>query len=227
MVKKKILCFGDSNTWGTIPRWFDCSIPSDRYDENTRWTRVVQKILGEGYEVIEEGLGGRTTIYEPEDAPWKCGKNYLVPCLMSHRQIDLVVIMLGTNDLHQKNLKMEEKNLGNGIRELIEMVQERKNAGRGFEAPKILVLAPIEVIPSDPAGRVSVYAGFYNEWGTYLSKKFPRVYKEIADQYGCYFLNAAEYTKPSPGDGVHFTPESHISLGNAVAKKISEIFKER
>ncbi len=223
MIKKKILCYGDSNTWGTIPRWFNSDIPSDRYDENTRWTRVLQKALGDAYEVIEEGLGGRTTIYSPVKDPWKNGKDYLVPCLMSHRQLDLVVIMLGTNDLHQ-GFRMEEADLGKGIRELVELTQEQTKAGRGYEAPKILIMAPVEVWPSDPAGRVTVYDGFFREWGTYLSKQFPKVYKEIADEFGCYFLNAAEYACPSPGDGVHLTPDSHIALGKAVAEKIREIF---
>lgn len=223
MMKKTVLCYGDSNTWGTIPRWFDSDLPSERYDENTRWTRILQKELGDEYEVIEEGLGGRTTIFSPAAAPWKNGKDYLVPCLMSHRQLDLVVIMLGTNDLHQ-GFRMEEKDLGNGIRELIELTQAQAKAGRGFEAPKILIIAPVEVWEPDPKGRVKVYDGFYREWGTYLSKQYPKVYREIADEYGCYFLNAAEYAHPGLGDGIHLTAESHVSLGKAVAEKISAIF---
>ena len=225
MAKKRILCYGDSNTWGTIPRWIESNVPSERYDKNTRWTGRIQTILGDGYEIIEEGLGGRTTIYEPEDAPWKCGKNYLVPCLMSHRQLDLVVIMLGTNDLHQKNIKMEEKNLGNGIRELIELIQASKKAGAGYVAPKILVIAPAEIKPSAPRGRVKVYSEFYGDWGRHLSQMFPQVYEQVAKENDCYFLNGALYAEPSDGDGVHFMAESHLRLGDAVAEKIKEIFE--
>jgi len=224
MMERTVLCYGDSNTWGSIPRWEDSDLPSERYDENTRWTRVAQKQLGDAYELIEEGLGGRTTIYSPANAPWKNGKDYLLPCLMSHRPLDLVVIMLGTNDLHL-SYRLEEEDLGKGIRELIEIIQANKKPGRNVEPPKILVLAPIEVRPSDPKGRVKVYDNFYREWGAYLSKQYPRVYKAIADEYGCYFLNAADYAQPGPGDGVHFTPESHVALGQAVAEKIRGIFE--
>ncbi len=223
MQKKEILCYGDSNTWGTIPRWKDSTTPSSRYDENTRWTRVAAAHLGEEYHVIEEGLGGRTTIYDNPKASWKNGKRLLLPCLMTHRQLDLVVLMLGTNDLHQP-FKMEEEHLGDGIRELIEIIQGTPKCGVGFVAPKILVMAPTEVRPSDPNGRTNIYRQFYGDWGRHLSLMFPEVYGKIAQEYGCYFLNAALYAEPGPGDGVHFTPESHVRLGAAVAEKIKEIF---
>lgn len=220
--KIRILCFGDSNTWGVIPRWYETEIPSERYDEQTRWPRVMANCLGEAFEVIEEGLGGRTTIYDLPGNPGKNGAAYLLPCMQTNRPLDLVILMLGTNDLHMaKPLKEEE--LGNGIRKLIELVQSQPNCGRGFKTVKILVIAPIEVWPSDPNGRVGVYPRFFGEWATYLSRLFPTVYKEIADRYGCYFLNAARYAKPSPGDGVHMLPEGHIALGQAVAKKVSAI----
>ena len=225
MDKKRILCFGDSNTWGVIPRWYDTTVPSDRYDENTRWPRVMAKLLGEEYHIIEEGLGSRTTIYELPNAPGKNGKAYLLPCMQTNRPLDLVIIMLGTNDLHLPE-PLKEEDLGKGIRELIELVQEHPNCGRGFQIAKILVIAPIEVWPSDPNGRTSVYPRFHGEWATYLSRLFPKIYKEIADEYGCFFLNAALYAVPSPGDGVHMLPEGHIALGKAVAKKVAEIFAE-
>lgn len=81
--------------------------------------------------------------------------------------------------------------------------------------------------PSDPAGRVNVYDGFYREWGTYLSKQFPKVYRQIAEDYHCYFLCASDYAQPSPRDGVHFTAEGHMSLGKAVADKIKEIIFDK
>jgi len=225
MDQKRILCFGDSNTWGVIPRWYDTTVPSDRYDENTRWPRVMAKLLGEEYHIIEEGLGNRTTIYDFPNDPGKNGKAYLLPCIQTKRPLDLVIIMLGTNDLHLPE-PLKEEDLGKGIRELIELVQENPDCGKGFQTAKILVIAPIEVWPSDPNGRTSVYPRFHSEWATYLSRLFPKVYKEIADEYGCSFLNAALYAVPSPGDGVHMLPEGHIALGKAVAEKVAEIFAE-
>ena len=153
------------------------------------------------------------------------GEAYLLPCLQTHRPLDLVILMLGTNDLHLAE-PLKEEELGNGIRRLIQLVQNHPNCGRGFETAKILVMAPIEVWPSDPSGRTSVYPRFFGEWATYLSRLFPTVYKEIADEYGCYFLNATLYAEPSPGDGVHMLPEGHIALGKAVAEKVAEIFAD-
>lgn len=225
MERKDILCYGDSNTWGSIPRWQESTVPSKRYDENTRWTKVAQKCLGEDYLLIEEGLGCRTTVYgEGEDA-WKNGKTYLKPCLMTHRQLDMVILMLGTNDLSLP-FKMEPEHLGDGISQLIEIIQGLPNCGKNYEAPKILLISPAEIKKSDPNGRVLVYPKFYEDWGRKLSLTFPEVYSRIAEKYGCYFLDAALYAKPSDADGIHFTPESHMSLGKAVADKVREIFEQ-
>ncbi len=94
---KKILCYGDSNTWGHIP------VTGGRYGDDVRWTGVLQAALGEGYRVIEEGLNGRTTVHDdPIEGVYKNGKHYLIPCLESHRPLDLVIMMLGTNDLKMR-----------------------------------------------------------------------------------------------------------------------------
>lgn len=220
---KTILCYGDSNTWGTIPRWQDSPIPSDRYDEDTRWTQRLAKALGAEYRIIEEGLGGRTTIYDVIGEPEKNGLPYLKPCLLSHRPLDLVVIMLGTNDLHL-SYPLEEQDLGKGIETLIQVVRSTPKCGVDFTAPPILVIAPIEVYQPDPQGRMSVYEEFYRSWGCHLSQRFPSVYEEIAKRYHCHFLNAADYVTPSLADGIHMTPEGHAALANAITAKIREIF---
>lgn len=104
-MQRRILCFGDSNTWGVIPRWEASPLPSERYDEHTRWPCVMANYLNhsqsdDSWILIEEGLGGRTTIYHPEsNETYRLGDAYLHPCLLSHRPLDYVVLMLGTNDL--------------------------------------------------------------------------------------------------------------------------------
>ena len=93
---KTILCYGDSNTYG---------LKSDlvsRYPRNVRWTGILQEKLGSEYYVIEEGLGGRTTVWDDPVEDYKNGKKYLLPCLDSHKPLDLVIIMLGTNDLKSR-----------------------------------------------------------------------------------------------------------------------------
>ena len=91
-MKKRILCFGDSNTYGYDPK-------GGRYDEDTRWTMRLQTQLGPEYTVIEEGFNGRTCVYDdPIEGGYKSGAAYLPPCLMSHAPLDVVILMLGTND---------------------------------------------------------------------------------------------------------------------------------
>lgn len=225
--KIQIVCYGDSNTWGCIGKWVESEEPSDRYDTDHRWPAVLQTELGDSFHVVEEGLCGRTTIYSKPGEEWKNGESYLTPCLHTHRPLDLVVIMLGTNDLQiKKDITAEE--LPVGISRLVDIVQNCKKAGSNGEAPKVLILSPVEVRPSSPEGRVHVYAKFRCEIGRNLSLMFPEVYKKVAEEKGCYFLNAADYAKPGPADGVHLDADSQVRLGKAIAEYIkTNIYPER
>ena len=223
----RVLCYGDSNTWGTIGPWEETKLPTDRFDRDHRWTGVLQTTLGEGFEVIEEGLGGRTTIYEKPGEPWKNGEPYLVPCLHTHRPVDLIVIMLGTNDLQiHKNITEEE--LPVGISRLVDLIQSYPKTGPNGTLPKILLLSPLEVRPSAPEGRTAVFEKFRCEIGRNLSLKMPQVYARVAKEKGCYFLNTQEYASPGLADGVHMDAQAHINLGKAVAAFIrKEIFSPK
>lgn len=219
----EILCYGDSNTWGTIAKW-NVLQKEGRYDRNTRWPCILQKELGQDYAVTEEGLGGRTTVYNAQpESPYKNGLYMFDGVLRSHRPIDLVILMLGTNDLHMSE-RLPEERLDAGMRQLVDIVQHRPECGRGGErAPAVLIIAPTAVIPSSPEGRTEVYAAFFGEYGERLSRRFPEVYGKLAEEMGCYFLNAQEYAHADPGDGVHITGDSHIRLGKAVAEKVRQI----
>ena len=100
---KRILCYGDSNTWGYDPA------TQERFDRATRWTGVLRTTLGDGYEILEEGLNGRTTVWDDPIEGYKNGHTYLVPCLETHRPVDLVVLMLGTNDLKKRFRRLESR----------------------------------------------------------------------------------------------------------------------
>ena len=217
----RVLCYGDSNTWGTIGLWEESTLPTDRFDRNHRWTGVLQTALGDGFEVIEEGLGGRTTIYEKPGEAWKNGEPYLIPCLHTHRPVDLIVIMLGTNDL-QIHKTITEEELPVGISRLVDLVQAYPKAGRDGTAPKILLLAPLEVCPSAPEGRTAVFQKFRCDIGRQLSLKMPQVYAQVAKEKGCYFFNTQDVAAPGLADGVHMDAKSHISLGKAVADFIKK-----
>ncbi len=219
-MQKRILCYGDSNTWGYIPQWEDPGMYSKRYERDARWTGILAELLGEDYEIIEEGLNGRTTIYSPPGEEFKNGLSYLLPCLLSHRPIDIVILALGTNDLHLP-YQPEEKDLGNGIREIIDVIQETKKCARNWVSPEIVLVSPSHII--EAKGRTEVYQSYGGEEGARLSKCFSRLYEQIAEEKSCRFLDAALYAEPSEADGVHWTAESHSRFASAVAKIIKEV----
>ena len=222
-MKKEILCYGDSNTWGCIPRWKDLGVPSERYDQDTRWTGRLSALLGDGYHIIEEVLGGRTSIYDFPGESWRNGLPYFQPCLLSHRPLDLVVIMLGTNDLHAC-LHPSAERLGDGIRTLVDVVRATPKCGRDNTPPPILVIAPAHI--KEAQGRKEVYPKLGGEKGEALSRQFAAVYRQAAEDLGCHFLDAARYAQPSDADGLHWMPESHRLLADALAQAIPAIFAE-
>lgn len=222
-MKKEILCYGDSNTWGCVPRWKDLGVPSERYGPGTRWTGRLAGLLGEEYHIIEEGLGGRTSVYDFPGEPWRNGLPYLQPCLLSHRPLDLVVVMLGTNDLHAC-LHPAEERLGDGIRALVKVVRDNPKCGRDNAPPPVLVLAPAHI--KEGLGRREVYPLLGGERGEALSRRFAAVYQQAAEELGCHFLDAARYARPSDADGLHWTEESHRRLADALAEVIPGILGE-
>jgi lysophospholipase L1-like esterase len=132
---KTILCYGDSNTWGYNPA------TGERFSRDERWPGVLRQELGEGYEIIEEGLCGRTTVWDDPIEGYKSGKEYLIPCLETHKPIDLVVIMLGTNDL-KRRFSLSALDIANGAGVLVDIVL-KSSAGPDEGAPKVLVLTSI------------------------------------------------------------------------------------
>lgn len=217
---KNILFFGDSNTWGSIASSVATEEPSKRYDVQTRYTCVAEKALGEGYACIEEGLCGRTTIYTNPDEAYKNGETYLLPCLLSHRPLDLVVMMLGTNDLRLRFTPTVE-HLGDGIRRMIEIVKTCPTAGAGGVPPKVLIVSPIHI--QKPNGRTDYYNDRGGEAGEALAAHFATVYSKVADETGCAFLDAALYATADKADGLHMDGASHIALGKAVADAIRQM----
>lgn len=217
----RILCYGDSNTYGCIGRWSDSEPTGGRYDADHRWPAVMGKTLGEGYHVIEGGFNGRSTIYDDPSAYGRNGETTMVHSLAENAPLDLVCILLGTNDL-VRNKTITEDELPTGILRLIGIIRQHPEYGREGACPKILLMAPTEVVPSDPKGRTGVYAKFRGDIGRALSHRFKDVYSKIAKEQGCYFLNAADYAHPGPADGIHLDPDSQVNLGKAMAKYVSE-----
>lgn len=222
MTKKTILCFGDSNVWGSIASPSVRGEPSGRYDENTRWTAVLQNSLRDTCHVVEEGLCGRATIYQTAEEPYKNGEPYLLPCLLSHRPLDLVIIMLGSNDV-KKAFGLTEDRLGIGMERLVDIVQSCAECGAGNIPPKVLILAPIPI--RTPTGRTDYFMARDGEAGIALTKRFAPIFEKIAAEKGCFFFDAAAVGEADLADGLHLTRESHIALGKALAEKVKGILK--
>ncbi len=217
-MKKHIVCYGDSNTWGCIPRWKDSLLPSERYDEETRWPCVMASELGAGYHVIEEGLGGRTTIYDDTQELYKRGIDYLLPCLLTHRPLDLVIIMLGTNDMkHRFNLLPVD--IANGAAELGKLV-ERYDYGPEYPVPKVLLVCPIEL---GEGIENSIFTGFSSD-AVSVSRQLPPFYEKHAANHNWLYFNAASVAQPSKKDMLHMEKEDHLALAAALETVIRNHF---
>ena len=199
---KRVLIFGDSNTWGSNPD----SPSRERYSADERYTGIVQNLLGEGFEIIEEGLGGRTIATE-DPRPGKVGRNgseYLLPCLHSHEPLNLIVVMLGTNDLKH----------GYGI-SIDEIVQNM----RTYIIEPALTFAPVLLVAPPPMDDQNPQTAEKWQGGTLRVKELEQAYEKLASSVGCDFFSAHALTKPG-SDGVHLSRESHEALGEALAAHI-------
>ena len=210
---KNILCYGDSNTWGCKPIVTMGVI--ERYAVDERWTGVMRQQLGDDYLVIEEGLNARTTVHDdPIDGAHKNGKTYLLPCLETHVPLDLVIIMLGTNDLKSR-FALSAFDIASGIKPLLEIITSiaPKNGG---VVPQTLVIAP------PPLARLSLLSNMVTG-GAEKSKELAPHYQSIAGMFNSHFLDAGEVISSSDLDGIHFDPDQHVLLGSALADTVRQI----
>jgi lysophospholipase L1-like esterase len=219
---KTILCYGDSNTHGTLPIDFDMTetpfTPSDyRLPWDKRWTGILQRELGAGYYVIEEGLNGRTTVWDdPIEGVHKNGLKYLVPCLESHAPVDLVLLMLGTNDLKTR-FSVSAFDIALSIGVLVNTIQQ-SGFGPAGKNPGILLMCP------PPLGKMSYLAELFTD-GVKNSLELAKYYRKIAKLYGCDFLDVSEVIRPSDIDGIHYEEKEVEKLGLELVKKVKQILK--
>ena len=205
---KTILCYGDSNTYGYVPG------AGTRYVREERWTGVLQSLLPAGYEVIEEGLNGRTTAYDREGEDIKNGLKHLVPILHSHRPLDIVVFMLGSNDCNAE-LNIDVTDIRDGMEKLILETRERMLQKQGY-LPRIIVIAPPHISPAYKGGP---FDGQLNDDSVIKSEALGREYEDLCRKYDCIFMDAKDIPV-SAADGLHLSRESHQKLGQSVAKVI-------
>lgn len=206
---KRILCYGDSNTRG-----FDPATDS-RYPPNMRWTGILQSKLGNSFEIIEEGLNGRTTDVDDPENEGRNGVVYLRPCIESHLPLDVVFLMLGTNDL-KAVFNRSPENIAHGIQKLVQIIIDTCKE-KGASTPLIFVISPTTVNESIGEAREK-YTGAQEK-----SKQLGREYKKVATAAGCEFIDLALHVSPSKIDGYHLDPETHAKIVEILAEKINEI----
>ena len=215
---KNILCFGDSNTWG-----FDGE-SGERFPYEKRWTSLLAAALGDDYNIIPEGLNGRTTVWDDPFNPFRNGIDALPFCLISHKPLDLIVLMLGTND--SKNFYHNTPfSIGKGLRRMIELIQS-SDSGREGGAPQILLMSPAPVKPGNQDKAAFDLREFKNIDGhdpVKVSSGLAAEYQQKADEYGCGFLDAGACAEVCDADGVHLPAEGHKALAAAVSEKIKEM----
>lgn len=212
---KRVLCYGDSITWGCDPK------DGRRFDENTRYPRILGKLLGIEYDVIEEGCGGRTTVYDTGVDHYVNGRTYLYPCLESHQPLDLIVLMLGTNDVAngaRKNAYYAAAGAQRLIHEIRHWSMDRHTA-----CPQILLLSPPLISLHLAPDIDQVFDSPYARDQSLLFRKY---YQDVAKRCACGFLAAEDYAQAG-SDGVHITAESHRRLAEAICTQIKKMLCEK
>lgn len=206
---KTVLCYGDSNTYGYDPA------TGGRYDADTRWPCVLGRILGDGYEVVEEGCNGRTTVFDDPNDDWKVGLDYIKGIVCSHRPVDILVIMLGSNDM-KICYNASCSTISEGMRAVVKAAVDTLVYKQKY-APEVIIVSPPEITEDVINGP---FAGSFDEACCEKSRNLAKYYLSVASDLGVGFLNAAEYIRPSKKDGLHLTADAHKCLAEAVASMI-------
>lgn len=213
---KRILAFGDSNTWGLKPLESTSSL-ANRYDHDTRWTALLQKYLGEDALVIEQGLNGRNTGIDDISRGYKLNLNAqssFASIVESSTPLDVIIIMLGTNDCHLR-YDIDEKISANNIEELIKIAQSNIVVG---DIPHILIISPVP-LKDEPLNEVNTALNIS------MSHKLAPLYESVCSKYdNVYFLDAQSAVPLADGcDGIHLSEKAHKDLSMLVFEKVKDL----
>jgi lysophospholipase L1-like esterase len=214
LTDRTILCFGDSNTHGTIAM----TAPEDRrrHPRAARWPSVMAARLGAGWEVICEGLPGRTSVFDdPVEGAHKNGLRMLPGLLESHRPLDLVIVMLGTNDTKHR-FAAPAGDIARGLERLALTIRQ-SGCGPDGAAPRVLLAAPVPVIET------GLLAGMF-EGAAKKSRALAPALREAAARQQAGFVDLAAVAEADPVDGIHLTAEAQAAIGAAMAAAVQDLF---
>jgi lysophospholipase L1-like esterase len=212
---RTVLCFGDSNTHGTPPA-IALDAPSARYDRSTRWPTLMAGHLGPNWHVIEEGHPGRTTVHDdPIEGAYRNGITVLPSMLESHKPLDVVILMLGTNDLKGR-FSVNPTDIALSLERLIGMIRAFA-CGPNGTAPGILLVAPPPIL--EVGCLVEMFEG-----GQSKSQGLSAAIAAAAARAKVSFLDAGAHIAVSPIDGIHYDEAAHATLALVLARAITENF---
>lgn len=208
----EILIYGDSNTYGTMP--MATLDDKGRFARGQRWPDVMADALGPDHHVLAEGLPGRTTVHDdPVEGGKRSGIDVLPAVLMSHTPLDLLVILLGTNDLKTR-FSVTALELAHSVRRLV------TEARVYVPDLDVMLLAPIPVI--ETGSLVEVFAGAETRQAGLTGKL-----EAIARDNACGFVDLGKIGRVSPVDGVHWSAETHADVGRAMAQEVTQYLEAK
>ncbi len=203
---KKILCFGDSNTYGYIPA------TGKRYPKSERWSGILAELLYD-FEVIEEGMNNRKGFFAAPEGIEFCGVKFLPVCLQKHKDIDICILALGTND-SQFFFNLNRENTEKGLQYLIDCILQANPSS------KIIIIPPVKITENILKTHFSMM--FNKASIEKICEVFP-IFKEIADKNHCLYLDLNEFVSPSEIDGLHYEKEPHKIIAQTLAELIKTI----
>lgn len=216
MQERTVLCFGDSNTHGT--RAMRTAEDHRRFAKDHRWPTVMAAALGSAWEVIAEGHPGRTSVFDdPIEGPHKNGQAALPVLLETHRPLDLVIVMLGTNDLKAR-FGQSTHDIALGVQRLVVEIR-RSDSGPEGRTPQVLLTAPVPVI--ETGALAETFAG-----GAEKSKMLAGLLQKVALQQQVGFADMGALAQVDPVDGIHLSAQAHAAIGAEMAHAVLDIFKE-
>lgn len=201
---KTILCFGDSNTFGYVPG------TGARYAREVRWPCRMAQLLGEGYEVVAEGLSGRTTVFSDYIEPYRAGIEHIVPIVQSHAP-DALVVMLGTNDTKTRYHVCAQE-IGYGMEEVLLRL---RTAYPFSPVPKVVLVSPAPLRCEEGIE--------FSASSVEKSKQLAPIYAGIARRFGCSYFDAGQFAALGV-DGIHFTEQDHAEMARRAAVAVQALF---